>query len=82
MKAIREQLPGTFLNIRLDPVQFVAWSVAEIREMITRLVAESGEPKLTGVCCINLDERVRDEQIAAVFNTVEESRSQIDAKVK
>jgi len=82
VKAIREQLPGTFLNIRLDPVQFVEWGVEEIREIITRLVAESGDPKLTGVCCINLDQRVTDKQIAAIFDTVEELRRQADAKVE
>ncbi len=74
VKAIREQLPKTFLNIRLDPVQLVNWTPAEIREIITRLVKESGDPALTGVCCINLDENVKDEQIVAIYEAVEDLR--------
>ena len=77
VKVIREQLPNTFLNIRLDPVQLVNWTPAEIHETITRLVTDSGNPALTGVCCINLDEKVSDEQIDAIFETVEELRQKL-----
>ena len=77
VKVIREQLPNTFLNIRLDPVQLVNWTPAEIHETITRLVTDSGNPALTGVCCINLDETVSDEQIDAIFETVEELRQKL-----
>ena len=72
MKVIREHLPDTFLNIRLDPVQFINWTPEEIRETITRLVADSANPALTGVCCINLDEKVSDEPVSAVFEAVAE----------
>ena len=41
-----------------------------IRENVRRLVHESDNPWLTGVCVINMDHRVRDEQIAAVFEEV------------
>lgn len=75
VKAIREHLPDTFLNIRLDPVQLVTWIPEEIRQTITRLVADSGNPELTGVCCINLDDKVRDAQVAAIFETVRELRN-------
>jgi len=74
VKAIREHLPDTFLNIRLDPVQLVNWTPEEIRETVTRLVADSGDAKLTGVCCINLDENVADDRIDAIFETVKELR--------
>lgn len=70
VKALRQHLPSTFLNIRLDPVQLVKWSTDEIREIITRLVADSDNPELTGVCCINMDANVKDEQVAAIFETV------------
>jgi len=72
VKAIREHLPNTFLNIRLDPVQLGNWSTDEIRDIITRLVADSANPELTGVCCINLDSKVKDEQVAAIFETAHE----------
>ena len=74
VRALRAALPETFLNLRLDPVQLVAWTPAQIRETIIRLVADSGDPMLTGVCCINLDQRVSDAQISAIFVTVEELR--------
>ncbi|MFW6413701.1 MAG: uroporphyrinogen decarboxylase family protein [Verrucomicrobiota bacterium] len=70
VKAIRRHLPNTFLNIRLDPVQLVNWTPDEIRETIMRLVADSAKPELTGVCCINMDANVKDEQVASIFETV------------
>lgn len=75
VKVIREHLPTTFLSIRLDPVQLVNWAPGQIRETITRLVADSARPELTGVCCINLDENVKDEQIDAIFGTVADLRA-------
>ena len=77
VRVVREHLPNTFLNIRLDPVQLVKWSPGEIREIITRLVGESANPERTGVCCINMDEHVTDEQIDAIFDTVTELRKSI-----
>ncbi len=77
VKTIREYLPNTFLNIRLDPVQLVHWSPAEIRDAIIRRIADSANPDMTGLCCINLDRNVHDEQISAIFTTVAELRAQI-----
>jgi len=67
---IRKHLPNTFLNIRLSPVEIIDQSVGEIANTIRRLVADSGNPRLTGVCCINMDEKVGDEKITAIFETV------------
>ena len=75
VKVLREHLPETFLNIRLDPVQLNQWTTDEIRDTITRLVADSDNPELTGVCCINLDDKVRDAQVAAIFETVRDLRN-------
>ncbi len=72
--ALRKALPKTFFNIRLDPVQIGGWSVEEIEATITRLVGESADPWLTGVCCINMDEKVPDEKVRAIFKTVAELR--------
>ena len=41
-----------------------------------RLVIESGNPWLTGVCCINMDQNVADAQISAIFEEVESLRAQ------
>lgn len=74
LKVLREFLPDTFLNIRLSPVELAKQSVDEIRETITRLVYDSGNPELTGVCCINIDDTVGDEKIDSIFETVETLR--------
>ncbi len=71
---LRRHLPHTFFNIRLDPASIVRQIPAEIRETVTRLVRLSDNPWLTGVCCINLDQTVRDDQINAIFQAVEELR--------
>ncbi|MHC4722561.1 MAG: hypothetical protein ACYS6I_07610, partial [Planctomycetota bacterium] len=66
---LRRHLPDTFLNIRLSPVEIIEQSVEEIENTIRRLAAASGNPELTGVCCINMDEKVADEKITAIFET-------------
>jgi hypothetical protein len=72
--ALRRRLPGTFLNIRLSPVEIVDQSVDEIRRAITDRVSASGNPWLTGVCCINMDDRVSDDRVRTMFETVFELR--------
>ena len=71
---LREALPDTFLNIRLSPVEIIEQSTQEIADIISRLVADCGNPDLTGLCCINMDEKVTDEKITAIFQTVDELR--------
>ena len=73
---LRRHLPRTFFNIRLDPVSIVRMTPAEIRETIIRLVRQSDNPWLTGVCCINMDNTVTDNQINAIFDTVTELRKE------
>lgn len=68
---LRKFLPNTFFNIRLSPVELVHMTTEEIHNSITKLVSESGNPALTGVCCINIDDKVTDDKIDAIFNTVE-----------
>jgi hypothetical protein len=76
VKVLREHLPDTFLNIRLSPVELASQTNIEIEETITRLVKESGNPYLTGICCINMDDTVSDERITTIFKTVEELRKE------
>ena len=70
LKILREHLPNTFLNIRLDPVTLNDYSEKELESTIVRLVSESGNPELTGVCCINMDDKVEDSKITTIFQTV------------
>ena len=72
---LRRHLPDTFLNIRYSPVEIIRQSPDEIRQTVRRLVRESANPWLTGVCCINMDEKVADEQITAILEEVETIRS-------
>jgi hypothetical protein len=67
---LRSFLPDTFFNIRLSPVELLNMTVGEIQATVAKLVSESGNPALTGVCCINMDDKVRDEQIDAIFKAV------------
>ena len=67
---LRRHLPGTFLNIRLSPVEIVNMSPEEIRSTVERRVEASGDPCLTGVCCVNMDDRVTDDRVRAVFEAV------------
>ena len=68
---LRRHLPETFLNIRYSPVTIVNQTPAEIRRTVRRLVHDSDNPWLTGVCCVNMDHQVADEQITAIFEEVE-----------
>jgi hypothetical protein len=75
LKILRKHLPDTFLNIRLSPVEIINQTENEIRETVTRLVTDSGNPFLTGVCCINMDDKVEDRKVMAIFKTVEDLRN-------
>ncbi len=71
---LRRHLPDTFLNIRLDPVSLRDMPPATVRQEIRQRVAASGNPSLTGVCCINMDRGMPDEIVATIFETVEQCR--------
>ena len=80
VKQLRAQLPNTFFSLRLSPVEIVNQSTDEIRETITRLVTESANPYLTGVCCINMDDQVSDDKIETILQTVADLKTEILAK--
>ena len=71
---LRRHLPETFLNIRYSPVRIVDESPDAIRGTISDLVRQSGNPYLTGICCVNMDDRVSDEQVGAIFEAAAELR--------
>ncbi len=74
VKALRQALPGSFLNLRLSPVEIIDLTPNEVSATVRRLVRDSANPYLTGVCCINMDDQVQDETISAIFETVAELR--------
>ena len=76
VKLLREYLPDTFFNLRLSPVEIKNQKVGEIRDTIIRLVSESGNPNLTGVCCVNMDATIENKKIDTIFETVEELRKE------
>jgi hypothetical protein len=76
---LRRHLPRTFLNLRLSPVDIARQTPEQIRQTVRRLVGQSGNPWLTGVCCINMDEQVSDEQVAAIFDEVQCLRTEYSA---
>jgi hypothetical protein len=67
---LRACLPRTFLNLRYSPVEIVRQSTDVIRQTVRRLVGESANPWLTGVCAINIDDTVSDAQITALLDEV------------
>jgi hypothetical protein len=70
LRVLRSKLPRTFLNIRLSPVEIIRQSPEDIRQAIVERVTAAGNPNLTGVCCINMDDRVTDDKVRAIFETV------------
>jgi hypothetical protein len=49
----------------------------EIERTIRRMVSDSENPYLTGVCCINTDDSVEDENIETIFKSVEDIKSDL-----
>jgi hypothetical protein len=77
---MRRHLPHTLLNLRLDPVTLNGISHGEIEEFIRKGVALSGNPYLTGVCCINMDVETDDEKVRTILRTVEALRKDWQGK--
>jgi hypothetical protein len=73
---LRKHLPDTFLNVRLSPVDIPKQTPDEVRQTVRKLVHDSGNPWLTGICCINMDQNVRDDQITAIFEEAQSLREE------
>ena len=69
---LRSCLPGVFFNLRLSPVELGRISAEEVKKTIHHLVKQSGDLRLTGLCCINIDDKASDENINAIFEAREE----------
>lgn len=82
VEKLRKHLPHTFLNIRLDPVALNSYTNDELKATIIKLVNCSGNPYLTGVCCINMDDGVDDSKVLTIFETVETLKIEYSKEVK
>ena len=70
---LREYLPETFFNIRLNPVEIQRYTSEELRQNITERVKASGDDLTrTGLCCVNMDKDVSDERIHEIFTIADE----------
>lgn len=64
--SVRQHLPETFLSLRLSPAVLVGQDAKNIEADARRLVTAAGGVKC-GLCCVNLDRKVRDDQVDALF---------------
>jgi uroporphyrinogen-III decarboxylase len=71
VKLLREKLPNTFFSIRLDPVTINNTENDQLEKIIRKLINDSGNPMLTGLCCINMDANTEDSKIRTIYKTVE-----------
>ena len=71
---MRKHLPHTLLNLRIDPVTLNSLSCEEIEHFIREGVTLSGNPYLTGVCCINMDAETDEEKVRTILRVVEALR--------
>ncbi|MBB3187262.1 hypothetical protein [Microbacter margulisiae] len=81
VKLLREALPNTFLNIRLDPVSINSQSNDMIEQTIRKLVTDSKNPFLTGICCINMDDQVQDSKVETILKPVQQIREEYMASI-
>ena len=73
---MRAQLPGTLLNLRIDPVNLNTFPHESIEEFIRNGVRLSGDPYLTGVCCINMDSETDDDKVRTILRVTESIRNE------
>ena len=76
VKLLREKLPNTFFSIRLDPVTINDTPDDELENIIRQLVADSGNPMLTGLCCVNMDDKTDDSKVHVIYQTAETLRKE------
>lgn len=69
--AVRRALPDAWLSLRLGPVKLLTCSVEEVYEGVWRLLDAAGGARRAAVTCVNLDYGTPDENVRAIFHTVE-----------
>ena len=75
---LRKHLPDTFFNIRLNPVDIETKAKDELYEIIKERVVDAGHDlTLTGLCCVNMDDKVSDERIRDIYEIASDLRIEV-----
>ncbi len=72
--ACRAALPNAIFSLRLSPVRVATLSPGEVVADVEGLLRAAGPLERAAVCCINLDDATPDENVRAIFETVERYR--------
>ncbi len=70
----RKLLPDAFFNIRLSPVNIKECTPDKTKADIETLFSQVDDLSNVGLCCINMDYGTPDENVMAIFETVEKYR--------
>jgi hypothetical protein len=70
----REALPDAWFNIRLSPVKLMTDTKQEVKCDVETLILQAAPLEKVGVCCINMDAGIPDENIRAIFEVVKQYR--------
>lgn len=70
----RKLLPDAFFNIRLSPVKILTCTPDDVEADLVDLLERAGDLSRLGICCINMDEGTRDENVAKIFEVAEKYR--------
>ncbi len=72
--ACRAALPKPIFSLRLSPNRVSSLSREQVVTDVENLLRAAGSLERAAVCCINLDDRTPDENVRAIFQTVERYR--------
>jgi len=67
--ACRSALPDAFLNLRLSPVKMAKCAPGDVRADAERLVRQAAPYDRAGLCCVNMDGTVSDENVQALIDS-------------
>jgi hypothetical protein len=72
--ACRKALPEPFFNLRLSPVRMLSCTPHEIAADVESLLLAAGPLDKAGVCCINMDYGVPDDNLFAMYEVIQRFR--------
>ncbi len=70
--SVRKHLPGVHFNARISPVRLIDADLHEIKEDISKIIAEAQPSSLLSVSCVGIDDQVSDEKIEGVLQWMAE----------
>jgi len=70
----RAALPNAVFSLRLSPNRVSSLPREQVVADVESLLRAAGPLERAAVCCINLDDRTPDENVRAIFQTVERYR--------